>query len=157
VPHATVSPTSTDPDVEFYSVREFAFKARRGLNQLYQAIHNGEIIASRIGGSWRIPSSELDRLRRGEARDPSSDPDDDTRFYILAGRLHGLGPRVVAEFLLELARERMLRVVVESKLRDWTERLDVEMIRIVGADQPPAALPLAMSATPPAPARKTGR
>lgn len=135
----TISATP-DGEAEFYSVREFANKARRGLNQVYAAIRTKEVLASRVGGSWRIHRSELERLARAEP--PTLSPgrtelEDDTRFYILAGRLHALGPRVVAEFLLELARERMLRTVIANKLRDWTERLDLEMLKRVGADQPP--------------------
>jgi excisionase family DNA binding protein len=48
------------------TVKETAKLLRIGINQCYRAIERGEIRGIRIGGSIRVPDSELDRLQFGE-------------------------------------------------------------------------------------------
>lgn len=47
----------------FYSVNEFAELLGVGRHVVYRATDRGEIAWVKIGGSKRIPVSELDRLR----------------------------------------------------------------------------------------------
>jgi len=51
----------------------------------------------------------------------------DVRFRALVRRLHGKGPRVLAEFLAALAAERSIMTAIEQKLERY-ERLTPEMI-----------------------------
>ena len=51
---------------EFYTVREIAQKLRIGEQQAYATVHRGEVRAVKIGGSYRVPAGELERLQRGE-------------------------------------------------------------------------------------------
>jgi len=44
----------------------FARLTELSRSTVYAAIERGEIRAIKIGGSWRIPSSELNRLMSGE-------------------------------------------------------------------------------------------
>jgi excisionase family DNA binding protein len=55
-----------DAKIEFRRPIEAARILRVGRHQIYQAIAAGEIRAVRIGGQFRIPEGELDRMRRGE-------------------------------------------------------------------------------------------
>jgi hypothetical protein len=50
--------------------------------------------------------------------------------------LHRLGPRVLLEFLLELGRERLLRVDVEERVGRYAA-LDPGAVEALGADQFP--------------------
>lgn len=59
------------------------------------------------------------------------------QFYRQVARLHAFGARVLAEMLAELAREWLLRVAIEEKVRSYTERLDDETVRALGADRTP--------------------
>jgi excisionase family DNA binding protein len=52
---------------EFRTVKETAEVLRIGITQAYNAIHAGEIKAVKIGGSYRVPDGEIERLKRGEA------------------------------------------------------------------------------------------
>lgn len=52
---------------EFHRPSEARRILRIGRNQIYAAIAAGEIKAVRIGGQFRIPDSEIERLKRGEA------------------------------------------------------------------------------------------
>jgi hypothetical protein len=71
-----------------------------------------------------------DRARRGES---------DSRFNRDVSRLVDLGPRVVAEFLAEVGRDYLLRLVIEELLRRYVTRLTPEMLRRVGGDRFPSA------------------
>ena len=51
---------------QFYTVREVAKILNLGLSTTYKVIAEGHITAVRIGGSVRVPPTEIDRLRRGE-------------------------------------------------------------------------------------------
>jgi hypothetical protein len=137
---ATVSAISPEA-AKALTVAEFALRTRRGLNQVYRGIRTGEIKADKIGGAMRISVAEV---ARHEAAEPSpaarhAQADDDMRFYCLVNRLYELGVRPVAELLLELARERMLRGPIEKKLRRYTERLDPATLKALGADRLPSA------------------
>jgi excisionase family DNA binding protein len=55
---------------EFYSTNETARLLRVGINQVYGAINRNEIRALRIGGQFRVPRGEIDRLKRGQAAAP---------------------------------------------------------------------------------------
>jgi excisionase family DNA binding protein len=50
---------------QFLTVKEFAKTLNIGTVQAYNAIHSGEVRAIKIGGSYRIPDDEIDRLKRG--------------------------------------------------------------------------------------------
>ena len=64
----------------------------------------------------------------------------DLRFRRKVQRLHGLGPRVLAELLAEIAAERNIRVVVERKLDRFTN-LDPGALNATGGDHfPPTPL-----------------
>jgi excisionase family DNA binding protein len=56
----------TQDATQFYTVREVAKILNLGLSTTYKVIAEGHIIAVRIGGSVRVPPTEIDRLRRGE-------------------------------------------------------------------------------------------
>jgi len=60
-------PTDADGRIEFHRPSEAARILRIGRQQVYAAIHAGEIRASKIGAQFRIPATEIDRLRRGES------------------------------------------------------------------------------------------
>jgi excisionase family DNA binding protein len=51
---------------EFHRPSEARRILRIGRNQIYAAIAAGEIKAVKIGGQFRIPDSEIERLKRGE-------------------------------------------------------------------------------------------
>jgi hypothetical protein len=70
---------------------------------------------------------------------------DDVQFYRLVGRLCRCGAPAVAGLLLELGRERMIRVPIEEKLLHFLERLerrDPAAMAILGIDKlpPPKAI-----------------
>jgi excisionase family DNA binding protein len=56
----------TQDTTQFYTVREVAKILNLGLSTTYKVISEGHIAAVRIGGSVRVPPTEIDRLRRGE-------------------------------------------------------------------------------------------
>ena len=56
----------TGAAVEFHRPSEAARILRIGRQQVYAAIHAGEIKAAKIGAQFRIPATEIERLRRGE-------------------------------------------------------------------------------------------
>ena len=63
----------------------------------------------------------------------------DLRFRRQVQRLHDLGPRIVAEFLAEIAAERGIATIVDQKLDIYVD-LDPMAIEAVGGDdfwQPP--------------------
>jgi excisionase family DNA binding protein len=51
----------------FHTVQELKALLRIGESQAYAAVASGVVRAVKIGGSWRIPHSEFERLQRGEA------------------------------------------------------------------------------------------
>jgi hypothetical protein len=53
--------------------------------------------------------------------------------------LVNLGARVVAEFLAEIGRDYLLRLVIEELLRRYLDRLTPEMLRVTGGDRFPGA------------------
>jgi hypothetical protein len=66
----------------------------------------------------------------------------DLRFRLLCAKVHACGPRVLAELLAELGRERMIQTEVEQKLERYAQ-LDPARVRAVGADRfPPLPLRL---------------
>jgi excisionase family DNA binding protein len=58
---------------EFLSPLEFGREVRVGLGQVYGAIRAREIKAARIGGQYRIPRSEIERLKRAESVNAADD------------------------------------------------------------------------------------
>jgi hypothetical protein len=63
-----------------------------------------------------------------------------------AEKLYRLGPRPLAELLLELARERLLFTVIEEKLRRYTERLSPAALAACSGDSlPPTSIQLVMT------------
>ncbi len=58
----------------------------------------------------------------------------DMKFRRQVVHVHRLGPRVLAEFLAEIAEERNIRVVVERKLDRFAE-LDPAALDATGGDQ----------------------
>ena len=50
----------------FHTVRELKDLLRIGESQAYAAVASGQVKAIKIGGSWRIPHSEFERLQRCE-------------------------------------------------------------------------------------------
>jgi len=56
---------NTEP--EWDSIREFADAFRVSNSSVRRGIHKGDIRAIRVVGSWRIPRSERERIKRGEA------------------------------------------------------------------------------------------
>jgi excisionase family DNA binding protein len=50
----------------FHTVRELKELLRIGAPQAYALVKSGNVKALKIGGSWRIPHSEFERLRRAE-------------------------------------------------------------------------------------------
>jgi hypothetical protein len=59
----------------------------------------------------------------------------DPRFNRDVTRLVELGPRAVAEFLAEIGRDYLLRLVIEELLRRYVTRLTPEMLRAAGGDR----------------------
>jgi hypothetical protein len=51
-------------------------------------------------------------------------------------RLHRLGPRALFEFLLEISRERLLRVDIEQRVARYAA-LDPSAVEALGGDQFP--------------------
>jgi hypothetical protein len=60
----------------------------------------------------------------------------DTRLRRDVERLHRLGPRAVAELLLEIGRESLLRVDIERRLARYVQ-LDPATVRALGAGEFP--------------------
>src|SRR4051812_21600915 len=60
---------------------------------------------------------------------------EEARFQRLVARLHGLGPRALAEFLAKLGASRMVRTEIETMLRRYLARLDAVVLREVGGDR----------------------
>ena len=50
----------------FHTVRELKDLLRIGTPQAYALVTSREVKAIKVGGSWRIPHSEFERLRRAE-------------------------------------------------------------------------------------------
>jgi hypothetical protein len=65
----------------------------------------------------------------------SSDRFVDAQFSRDVGRLVKLGPRVVAEFLAEIGRDHLLRLIIEELLQRYIRRLTPEMLRVIGGDR----------------------
>lgn len=62
----------------------------------------------------------------------------DVRFRLLVRKVHALGPRVLAEFLAELAAERSIMTPIEQKLEQYAA-LDPSALAYLGGDQMPEA------------------
>lgn len=60
------------------------------------------------------------------------DPLADAHFRRLVARFHRLGPRPLAEFLAEIACERMLRSEIEVRLEQYLARLDRGVLEAAG-------------------------
>lgn len=74
---------------------------------------------------------------------PRLPPDLARRLAAGARRLHGLGPRALAEFLAELGGDRAMLPGILAMLETWQARLTPRMLRTAGADGfPPVATPL---------------
>jgi len=59
---------------ETLGVHEFARLSGRHFNTVYNWIRSGAVAARKQDGEWRIPTSELDRIRqRGAGKDVASD------------------------------------------------------------------------------------
>jgi excisionase family DNA binding protein len=50
----------------FHTVQELKTLLRIGESQAYALVANREVKAIKVGGSWRIPHSEFERLQRAE-------------------------------------------------------------------------------------------
>jgi hypothetical protein len=61
---------------------------------------------------------------------------ENARFCWLVRRVHGLGPRVFAEFLAEIGAEHLIRTAIDRMLERYT-RLDPEVLRTAGGDRFP--------------------
>ena len=71
---------------------------------------------------------------------PVANTSADPRFQRLVGHLHALGPRPTAEFLIEIAAGDLgMRIPIRANLERYA-RLDVEMVKALGADRWPASL-----------------
>ncbi len=57
--------TSGQVQREFYTVEEFAAACYLAKDTVYRMRSRGELTAIRLGGEWRIPREELDRLKAG--------------------------------------------------------------------------------------------
>lgn len=47
---------------QFYTVAEVAQMARVSRMTVYRMVHSGDLPAIRVGGSYRVPKSALDKL-----------------------------------------------------------------------------------------------
>jgi hypothetical protein len=63
------------------------------------------------------------------------------RFERGAQHLHGLGPRAVSEFLLEVADKIGGLSCIVDRLSQYELRLTPEMVRLAGGDRFPSRLP----------------
>lgn len=74
------------------------------------------------------------RRRKGRCQCLCSRPDPlaDAHFRRLVRQFHRLGPRPLAEFLAELACERLLRSEIEARLTDFVIRLDRDLLEATG-------------------------
>jgi hypothetical protein len=61
----------------------------------------------------------------------------DLRFRRDVQTLHRLGPRAVYELLVELGRDRLIRAVIETKVKRYADRLSPELLRVIGGDRFP--------------------
>lgn len=61
----------------------------------------------------------------------------DMKFRHEVKLLHELGPRVLTEYLGELAAERGIRVIVERKIERYAA-LDIDALELAGGDRFPA-------------------
>lgn len=48
---------------EFYTIREFASATCLAVDTVYRMRTRGDLAAVRLGGEWRIPREEIDRLK----------------------------------------------------------------------------------------------
>jgi hypothetical protein len=70
------------------------------------------------------------------------DPTDvlaDLRFARDVEALHRLGARALYEFLVELGRERLIRLHLEARTRQWA-RLDRGILEAAGGDRVPSRI-----------------
>ena len=92
----------------------------------------------------------IDNARRRSDTTPSPAPQidlADARFQRAVAWLHRLGPRALAEFLIELGAGRMLRTEIEEMLARYNARLDPKILRAVGGDRF-TRIPLRLVASP---------
>ena len=77
-----------------------------------------------------------------------TDLDASTAFRLQHGavHLHTLGPRSIAEFLAEVARETGSLASIIDRLAEYRRRMSPEMVRLVGADRFPRRVPLMVPA-----------
>ena len=102
-----------------------------GPGALAGATGAGERIAERQYSPNNTPPHQTASIARLE----------DLRFRRDVIRLHRLGPRVLHAFLCDLAARRLLRTEIEALAALYADRLNPELVRIVGADRwPPSCL-----------------
>ena len=68
------------------------------------------------------------------------------RFRRQALHLHALGPRAVAEILVEIARQADCASVILELLAEYEDRLTPDMLHMVGGDRFPRRVPLMVPA-----------
>ena len=118
-----------------YTVDETSRLTGLSKDAVYEALKKNLIAGIKLTRDWLVLRQPLDQMLRGETM-IAAGPDRD-RFYRLVERLYGLGPRPIAELLLELSAERMLRIVIETKIERYVERLDLDTLKALGADKMP--------------------
>jgi excisionase family DNA binding protein len=50
---------------QLYTLDETAAVLRKSTRTLRRMLHEGKLAGTKVGGTWRIPESELERLTRG--------------------------------------------------------------------------------------------
>ncbi len=58
--------TEPDPEPVTYTIAESAKLLRKGINQTYEAIHQGDIPSIKIGHRWHVPAWFFRKLMGGE-------------------------------------------------------------------------------------------
>jgi hypothetical protein len=95
-----------------------------------------------------VPSASRTGIRRaGEPLGTASTPRAHQQILADLGfardveALSGLGPRATAEFLADLGAAHLIRLPLETRLREYVEGFGPERLRLVGADRfPPCPL-----------------
>lgn len=57
------------PDHDFYTLREAAKILRVSERTMRQLLQSGEVFGHKLGGLWRIPHEEMERLRTSRRSD----------------------------------------------------------------------------------------
>lgn len=135
------------PELTARTIPEFARMFHIGLNQAYGLARRGVVRTIDLGGQKRVTDEEIARLKRCPSRldrRESEDADDinpdepkaadDNRFYHVAKKFYELGPRPMAELLLEIGAWTTRRTAIERRMTDYLERLDPAVLRALSAD-----------------------